>query len=292
MLQPGKSVHPDEATLHRIQFAIQSQADMSKMAPMKWCWLLALLLLSACAQNESRTLTVFAASSLTDAFGEISAVFEAAHPDTQVVLNFAGSQALRSQIAFGAEADVFASADYKQMDALVAAGLVSADAVTPFLTNQLVLITPMDNPRQITSLADLAQEGVKIVMATPEVPAGAYTQDALAELATDSNLLTAILANVVSEELNVRQVLAKVALGEADAGFVYASDVVAAGANAVNPIPLPIPADKHPTYPLAVLKGAPSGDSAETFVAFVLSDAGQAILNKWGFDAPNREPLP
>ncbi|MCO5196525.1 MAG: molybdate ABC transporter substrate-binding protein [Anaerolineae bacterium] len=265
---------------------------MSKMTRMKWFWPLALLFLSACTQREPHTLTVFAASSLTDAFGEISAEFEAAHPETRIVLNFAGSQALRSQIAFGAEADVFAAADFKQMDALVDAGLVSAEAVTPFLTNQLVLITPPDNPANITVLSDLAGEGVTIVMAAPDVPAGAYTLATLNALATDPSQPQAVLANVVSEELNVRQVLAKVALGEADAGFVYASDVVAAGAGAVNIISLPVPSELRPAYPIAVLDNASSAESAAEFVAFVLSEAGQTILRKWGFDEPPRASAP
>jgi molybdate transport system substrate-binding protein len=253
-------------------------------------WLLlilcALVMLTACVRSEPETLNVFAAASLTDAFGEIAAEFEQMVPNSTITLNFAGSQVLRSQIEFGAQADVFASADYRNMNALVDAGLVKSTAVKPFLANQLALITPLDNPQQIDSLADVAADGVKIVLAAPDVPAGAYTLRALAELTDSAEIEQKIRANVVSEELNVRQVLAKIKLGEADAGFVYVSDAVAVGEEAVNVIPLSVSAETRPVYPIAVLEDSPSTELAQKFVDFVLSPQGQAILGKWGFASP------
>jgi molybdate transport system substrate-binding protein len=135
-------------------------------------------------------------------------------------------------------------------------------------------------------LADLAAEGVKLVLAAPEVPAGAYTVQTLSELVDSAEMRQQISANVVSEELNVRQVLAKVKLGEADAGFVYVSDAVAAGEGAVNVIPLPVSAEKRPVYPLAVLEQSHVTELAQEFVDFVLAPQGQTILRKWGFAPP------
>jgi molybdate transport system substrate-binding protein len=257
------------------------------MKQLFWVSLLCLFgMTTACAPSESETLNIFAAASLTDAFGEMALEFEEMHPNSMVTFNFAGSQVLRSQIEFGAQADVFASADYRNMNALVDAGMVKSTAVKPFLANQLVLITPLDNPQQINSLADLAADGVKIVLAAPDVPAGAYTLRALAELTDSAEMQQQILDNIVSEELNVRQVLAKIELGEADAGFVYVSDAVAVGEDAVNVVLLPVSAETRPIYPLAVLENASSAELAQEFVDFVLAPQGQAILGKWGFAPP------
>ena len=245
--------------------------------------ILTLILLSACAstipQPASVTLTVFAAASLTESFSEMAAAFEAAHPSVDVSLNFAGSNTLRAQIEQGASANVFASANNKEMDALVTDGLVSADAPQPFLTNRLVIITPTDNPAGVATIEDLAAPGLKLVPAAEEVPVGRYTRLMLDNAGADFK--EQVLANVVSNESNVKQVVAKVQLGEADAGIVYASDAVAAPELPV--IEIPSKWNVVAEYPIATLKNAPYPELADEFVAFVLSPQGQAILQKWGF---------
>ncbi len=184
------------------------------------------------ATPEPRTLTVFAAASLTDAFTEIGHNFESAHPGVKVALNFAGSQTLSTQLTQGAVADVFASANHTEMDKMVTGNLAQKDAPKDFLTNQLIVILPKDNPANVQTLQDLARPGLKLVLADTTVPAGKYARQILdnmskvASFGADFN--TKVLANVVSNETDVKQVVAKVQLGEADAGIVYISDSVAA----------------------------------------------------------------
>ena len=246
--------------------------------------LLFLFLLSACtASPPPQTLTVFAAASLTNAFGEIGPAFEAAHPGVIVVFNFGGSQALRTQLEQGAVADVFASASKKEMEAAVAASLVVSGTPKIFLTNQLVVILPASNPGRLQTLGDLARPGLKITLAAEEVPVGAYARDVLTKLETHfgAGFESKVLANVVSNEDNVRQVVAKVQLGEADAGIVYTSDAVASPD--LQTIAIPPEANVIAQYPLAVLAQAPHPDLAAAFVEYVLSSAAQATLKKWGF---------
>lgn len=250
--------------------------------------LLLVLLLSACGAKaaplpEARTLTVFAAASLTDAFGEIGQAFEAAHPGVTVTLNFANSQALRTQIEEGAPADVFASANTKEMEALVAAGLAAADAPQIFLTNKLVVILPADNPAALETLGDLARPGIKLVLAAEEVPVGKYARQALdlMNAAFGADFKEQVMANVVSNEDNVKQVVAKVQLGEADAGLVYTSDAVAAPD--LKTIAIPAELNVVATYPIAALADSADTDLAAQFIAYVLSAQGQAILAAWGF---------
>ena len=179
---------------------------------------------------EPQTLTVFAAASLTDAFTEIGKSFETANPGVTVTFNFAGSQALRTQIEEGASVDVFASASGKEMDALVTGKFVADGVKQIFLNNKLVVILPSDNPARLEALEDIAKPGIKLVLAAEEVPVGNYARQAL-DLMNASfgvDFKDKVLANVVSNEDNVKQVVAKVQLGEADAGIVYTSDVVAA----------------------------------------------------------------
>ena len=177
---------------------------------------------------------VFAAASLTEPFGEIGKSFEAAHPGVTVVYNFAGSQQLAQQINAGAPADVFASANKKQMGATIDAGSVISGTQQIFARNRLVVIYPKDNPAGLKDLNDLANPGLKLVLAAKEVPVGQYTLDFLDKAAADPALGTtfkdAVLKNVVSYEDNVKNVLTKVALGEADAGIVYLSDISGADA--------------------------------------------------------------
>jgi molybdate transport system substrate-binding protein len=261
---------------------------------MKRFWFLVLSgvwLLSACRASPpaassaagAQSLTVFAAASLTDAFTDIGKDFESANPGVKVSINFAGSQTLRTQIEQGAQVDVFASANTKEMDALVQGKLVAAAEVHMFLTNQLVIITPVGNPAGLKEPADLAKKGMKIDMAAKEVPVGNYTLQALGKLdqAFGNGFQDQVLANVVSYENDVKQVVTKIRLGEADAGIVYTSDAVAAPE--LVQIAIPLEYNVVANYPLAALNQAKNPALARAFVAYVLSADGQAVLKKWGF---------
>jgi molybdate transport system substrate-binding protein len=245
--------------------------------------ILTLVLVSACASNTPRPvtvkLTVFTAASLTEAFGEMAAMFESTHPGVNVTLNFAGSNTLRAQIEAGARADVFASANTKEMNTLVANGFVAEGAVQIFVANQLVIITPTENRAGLSTVDDLALPGLKLVLAAEEVPVGRYARQILENAGADFK--AKVLANVVSNETDVKQVLAKVQLGEADAGIVYASDAVATPALPV--IEIPPEWNVLAEYPIAPLVNAPQPKLADEFLAFVLSPNGQSILQKWGF---------
>lgn len=232
---------------------------------------------------EPKNLTVFAAASLTDAFGEIGKNFEAANPGAKVAFNFGGSQTLRTQLEHGAQADVFASANQKEMDALIAGELIGVDTAKVFLTNQLVVIMPADNPAKLKTLSDLAKPGLKLVLAAKEVPVGNYTLQALDKLDTalGAGFKDKVLANLVSSENDVKQVVAKVQLGEADAGIVYVSDAVAAPD--LQKIDIPAESNVIAKYPIAALSKSSNAGLAQAFIAYVLSPGGQAILQKWGF---------
>ena len=238
---------------------------------------------AATPEPEARTLTVFAAASLTDAFTEIGETFQAANPGVTVTFNFAGSQALRTQIEEGAPADIFASASGKEMDAAIEGKFIAEDSKQVFLTNKLVVILPADNPAGLETLEDLANSGVKIVLAAEEVPVGNYARQAL-DLMNGSfgtDFKDKVLANVVSNEDNVKQAVSKVQLGEADAGIVYTSDAVAAPE--LKSIEIPAELNVIAKYPIAPLVKSENADLAQAFMDYVLSDKGQAILAKWGF---------
>lgn len=232
------------------------------------------------------TLTVFAAASLTGAFQEVGNNFEAANPGVKVSFNFGGSQILSTQLEQGAQADVFASADQKNMSLLMTDQLVQEKSVQEFATNALIVILPPGNPGGIYTLDDLARPKLKLVLADTSVPAGNYARQVLVKLSKDSryspDFSTRVLANVVSNETDVKQVVAKVELGEADAGIVYVSDAVAAP----KLISLTIPAifNVVASYPIAPLANAPEPALAARFIEYVISPAGQAILAKWGFN--------
>lgn len=234
----------------------------------------------------THTLTIFAAASLTGAFQEIGSDFEAANPGVRVGFNFGGSQILSTQLEQGAQADVFASADQKNMSLLITDHLVVSNSVQEFATNSLIVILPPGNPGGIYTLDDLARPKLKLVLADTSVPAGSYARQVLAKLSTDSrygpDFSSRVLANVVSNETDVKQVVAKVELGEADAGIVYVSDAVAAP----ELIRLTIPAifNVVASYPIAPLANAPEPALAERFITYVISPTGQAILAKWGFN--------
>ncbi len=238
------------------------------------------------AKPQARTLTVFAAASLTDAFTEMGKNFQAANPGVTVTFNFAGSGTLRTQLEQGAVADIFASANTTEMDTLVKDNLVAANSSSQlFLTNSLLVILPANNPANVQSLQDLARPDLKLVLGDTTVPAGKYARQILANMDKDpafaTNFSTQVLANVVSNETDVKQVVAKVQLGEADAGIVYVSDAVAAPQ--LKTIQFPAADNVIAKYPMAALNKAPQPDLAASFIAYVLSPDGQAILKKWGF---------
>lgn len=244
------------------------------------------LLFTVTQAQETQTLIVFAAASLTDAFNEIGAAFEAENPGVDVVFSFGGSSQLAAQLAEGAPVDVFASASASQMTVAVEAGRIAGTPET-FVKNRLVLITPADNPASITGLDDLANDGIALVVAAPAVPVREYTDTMLTKMAADpgygETYSEAVIANIVSEEDNVRQVAAKVALGEADAGIVYLSDVTPDIADALLTFPIPDAFNTIATYPIAVTNDSAVPEIAGAFVDYVLSDDGQAILASWNF---------
>ncbi len=244
---------------------------------------------STTAPRLQGQVTVFAAASLTDAFTEIGAMLEKAYPGVKVVFNFAGSPTLRAQLEQGARVDVFASADEPNMDAVGRQGLL-AGRPRLFASNRLVVIVPARSHAAIAQLQDLARPGLKLVLARSDVPVGNYARQALARMSQDPAFGPAfaerVLANVVSEEPNVRQVVAKVQLGEADAGIVYATDVTPQVREAVQIIAIPDQFNVIARYPIAVVKNAPNAAGAQAFVDYVLSPPGQAILAKYGFIPP------
>lgn len=236
-------------------------------------WLVGLTLavvLSACGGDAGNGQpSVFAAASLTE-------VFQTVEPDAE--FNFAGSDDLATQIREGAPADVYAAASTKYPEELFEEGLIEEPRI--FATNRLVLILPRDNPAGIESVADLGREGVKLVIGAEGVPIGDYTRQVL-----DSMGETAVLDNVVSEEDDVKGVVGKVSLGEADAGFVYATDVKPV-AGKVEVIDLPDEAQATVQYPIAVVKDAENSEAAREFVAQVLGSDGQQALADAGFGPP------
>jgi molybdate transport system substrate-binding protein len=235
------------------------------------------------AKTAVKTVRVFAAASLQDAFRSLGPRFEAEHPGVRLEFNFAGSQVLRTQIEQGAEADLFASADTEHVAALARAGL--AEPPVFFAHNRIVVVTPAGNER-VRRLTDLARPRVRIVMAGPTVPAGRYADQALAALGRDpafgAALEAAIRGNVVSLESNVRAVLAKVQLGEADAGFVYETDARAAGVS-VRVITLPPCAEVRTAYAVAVLRAAHARPEALAFLNDLLGAEARALLHGLGF---------
>jgi molybdate transport system substrate-binding protein len=245
-----------------------------------------LIFLTGCTgASQSDPLTVFAAASLTEAFTEMATAFETENPEVDVQLNFAGSQTLRLQIEQGAYADVFASANQLYSDALRDAQLIEEPVI--FTHNHLVVTMPASNPASIKTLSDLAKPGLKLILAGATVPAGRYARQALEKLNTHpglpSDFSQRVMQNLVSEEDTVKGVVAKVQLGEADAGIVYASDITPAVADDVITLPIPAEYNVIADYPIAVVVDTGQFDLAQMFIKFVLSAQGQAILTKHGF---------
>lgn len=229
---------------------------------------------------------MFAASSLIDVFNEMVERFGAAHPGATVTFNFAASTQLVTQLDQGARADVFASADQAQMDRARRVGRIDGSDVV-FTRNRLVVIAPASNPGGIAGPSDLAKPGLKIVTSQPDVPIGVYTQDMLGRMSRDprfgSRFRDQVEANVVSQEANVRQIVAKVQLGEADAGIAYRTDVTPRAAPRLVTFDIPDEFNTVVTYPIAGIQGAPNSAGGAAFIAFVLSPVGQGILAKWRF---------
>jgi molybdate transport system substrate-binding protein len=232
-------------------------------------------------------LNVFAAASLKEAFEAIGKDFEAANPGVTVVYNFAGSQQLAQQIGQGAPADVFASPNRAQMDNVIRSGQIVSGAERIFVRNRLVVIYPRENPAELTTLQDLAKPNVKIVFADQAVPVGQYALDFLTKASQLPEFTTAysatVLKNVVSYEENVRAVLGKVALGEADAGIVYTSDITGDSAQKVGRIDIPDNLNVIAVYPIGPISGSPQTDLAVRYIDYVLSTEGQQILADYGF---------
>jgi molybdate transport system substrate-binding protein len=239
---------------------------------------------------QGKQLTVFAAASLTDAFAEIGQNYHAQHPDVNISFNFDGSQILQTQIENGAYADIYASASATQMNALKTGGYMNNSTVNVFAQNKLEVIIPKGNPASITTMADLAKPGVKIVIGTQSVPVGNYTLQVLAKMANDtaysSDYRNRVLANVVSQEPNVNNIVTKVALGEADAGFVYQSDVPLKLKDQVDKIIIPDKYNVIAQYPMGILKQSKDPILARDFINYVNSPSGQAVLQKYGFIIP------
>ena len=222
-------------------------------------------------------ITVFAAASLTDAFGEIGKAFEQANPGTTVQFNFAGSSALAQQINQGAPADVFASANQAQMDVVAKAGNATGTPAV-FTENTLQIVVPPGNPAGVQSLQDFGKQELKIALCAEQVPCGAAAQQVFAA--------AGVTPAPDTLEQDVRAVLTKVSLGEADAGLVYKTDVLSAGAE-VEGIDFPEAAQAVNAYPITVLAKAPNAAGGQAFVGYVLSPDGQAVLEKYGFAPPS-----
>ncbi len=225
---------------------------------------------------DAPKIDVFAAASLTEAFKAIGTAFTTAHPGVDVEFNFAGSPTLVQQIQQGAPADVFASADEPNMEKLVGGGQVTA-APRIFARNQLAIIVGPGNPKRVTGLADLARPGLVVVLCGPTVPAGRYAREAFKK--------AGVTPPESSQELDVKAVVTKVTLGEADAGVVYATDVRAAGEKAAG-VSIPPDANVEARYPIAVVKEGDAPKAAAMFVDFVLAPEGRAVLERFGFTGP------
>ena len=235
--------------------------------------------LTACAApaaDAGKTLTVFAAASLKAPFTALAEELEARNPGTRIMFSFAGSSDLATQISQGAPADVFASADAKNMAKLGDAGLVEGSP-RDFATNVLTIAVPPGNPASVASFADLAQPGVKTVICAAQVPCGAATKRVEQETGTT--------LTPVSEESSVTDVLGKVVSGEADAGLVYVTDVKAAG-NKVQEVPVPESAQAVNTYPIAAVRTGKNKDLTAAFIEAVTGPDGQRLLRGAGFGTP------
>jgi molybdate transport system substrate-binding protein len=232
------------------------------------------------AEGRGEELVVLAAASLAEAFREVGGAFGREHPGVRVRFSFGASDALAAQIVEGAPADVFASASPRWMDEVARRG-PGVVARADFARNALVVITPADDPAGVDRLEDLARPGVRLVLAAPGVPVGDYARQALGR----AGVLEAALANLVSNEDDVKAVVQKVVLGEADAGIVYRTDLTPAVRDRLRAVEIPPAQNVVAVYPIAVLRSTDREELARAFVEFVLGP-GQEVLRRHGFLPP------
>lgn len=224
----------------------------------------------------SGRVTVFAAASLTAAFNDIGSAFHTKYPNANAVFSFAGSPTLAAQITQGAPADVFASADQPNIQKVVTSGDNDGQP-KDFATNKLAIVVQAGNPRGITGLSDLAKPGLVVVLCAPGVPCGTYAQQSLTK--------AGVQVNPKSQEQDVKGVVTKVSLKEADAGIVYTTDVKAGGAS-VQGVDVPDAQNVVARYPIVAVKNSTNSGAAQAFIDFVLSSDRQAILARYGFSSP------
>jgi len=236
--------------------------------------------------GDGGTVTVFAASSLTDAFGELAKIFEEQNPGTEARQSFESSSTLLTQIQQGAPADVFASAAREEMRTAAKDGLVAGEPEV-FARNREVILVPEDNPASVESMRDLSQPGIKLILAQDGVPAADYAVEILGKANAEygGGFRQDVLSNVVSREADVRASVGRVVLGDADATFGYASDYTPDIRDRVRVIQIPENLNIIATYPIAVLKDAKEPELARKWVDLVVSDRGQRVLEKWGFES-------
>jgi molybdate transport system substrate-binding protein len=231
---------------------------------------------SSTTASAGAKIIVFAAASLKKTFTDIGEQFKTDNPGASVDFSFAGSSDLVTQLTQGAPADVFASADTKNMDKAAQAGLLAGDPLK-FASNTLTIAVAPGNPKKIASFKDLTQQGLNVVVCAPQVPCGSATQKV--------EQATGVTLNPVSEESSVTDVLSKVTTGQADAGIVYVTDAIGAG-DKVAAVAFPEASGAVNTYPIAVLKGSKNPELAHKFVDLVTGESGQKVLNAAGFAKP------
>jgi molybdate transport system substrate-binding protein len=237
--------------------------------------------------SRPATIVVLAAASLSEAFTAIGQQFEVEHPGVRALLSFGNSQQLALQLAQGAPGDVLASADVAPMEVAVEAGRVARGGPRVFVRNELVVIYPRDNPANLEKLQDLARPGMRLVLGATETPIGRYSLIFLDKAGQDpaygAGFEQAVLLNVVSYEQTVKAVLAKIQLGEGDAGIVYISDVIPESIEQVGYLDIPDPLNPVATYLVAPIVDSTQPELAQAFIRLVLSPSGQGILVRHGF---------
>lgn len=252
------------------------------------------------AEAASRELTLFAASSLTDVMDAMGAAFSEAFPEVRVVTNYASSSRLAIQLTEGAPAELFASANPRQMERVVESGRIDPEEVITFAHNTLVAIAPAagdeggaaaPDPAGLSEFADIAEPGLSLVLASPAVPVREYTDEMIDAAAAElgGEFRERFYGNLLSEESNVRQVAARIALGEADLGVVYATDVTQDIREAVRIIEIPSAYGVSASYLIAPVENGAEPAAARRFIAFVLAPRGREILEEHNFALPEKE---